>query len=62
MLGNEKAATRQIQVLVGNSGILAQELSDDLKQPGTQAAIIVVTAVLVSGGCFYVAHLTERNG
>jgi hypothetical protein len=62
MLSNEKAATRQVQVLVGNSGVLAQELTDDLKRPGTQAAIIVLTSALVAGGCFYVAHLTERNG
>jgi hypothetical protein len=61
MLGNEKAAARQVQVLVGQQGLLVQEWTDDLKRPGVQATIMIVTAVLGAGACFYIARLMDRN-
>jgi hypothetical protein len=59
MLGNEKAASRQAEILYGKQAGLIQEWSDELKQPGVQAVIIVVTAVLFAGGCIYFARLLE---
>jgi flagellar basal body-associated protein FliL len=62
MLGYDKAEARQVGTLYGQQGVIVQEWSDDLKQPGTQAVIIVVAAALVAGGCFYFARLLENDG
>jgi hypothetical protein len=61
MMGNEKAQSRQEQILYGHQAVLVDSWTDDLKQPGTQAAIVVVTAVLVAGGCLYFAHLLHHS-
>jgi hypothetical protein len=59
MLGNEKAQSRQEEILYGKQAVLIDEWLADLKRPGTQAVIIVVTAALVAGGCFYFARLLD---
>ena len=61
MLGNEKAASRQAEILYGKQAGLIKGWSDELKRPGVQAVIIVVTAVLVAGGCFYFARLLDSG-
>jgi hypothetical protein len=61
MLGNEKAESRQAEILYGKQAGLIQEWSDDLKRPGTQAVIVMVSAILVAGGCFYFARLIESG-
>ena len=60
MLGNEKAESRQAEILYGKQAGLIKDWSDDLKRPGTQAVIIVVTAALVAGGCIYLARLLDK--
>jgi hypothetical protein len=60
MMGNEKAQSRREEVLFGKQALLMDDIWHDLKQPGTQAVMIVVTAVLVAGGCFYFAHLLHH--
>jgi hypothetical protein len=42
-------------------GLLTQELSDDLKQPGTQAFLIGAVSVLIAAGCFYFARLEDDS-
>ena len=59
MMGNEKAQSRQEEILYGKQSVLIDSWMQDLKQPGTQAVIIVVTAALVAGGCFYFARLLD---
>jgi|ERR1700722_3008934 len=59
-LGNEKAQARKEETLYGKQTILIDRWIEDLKQPGTQAVIVVLTAVLVAGGCFYFAHLLHH--
>jgi hypothetical protein len=59
MLGNEKAESRQAEILYGKQAGMVQDWSDELKRPGVQAVIIVVTAVLVAGGCVYFAGLMD---
>jgi hypothetical protein len=59
LMGNEKAQSRQEEILYGKQSVLIDEWSHDLKRPGTQALIIVVTAALVAGGCFYFARLLD---
>lgn len=61
MVGYNKAQTRQMEQLYGKSGLLIEEWFDDLKQPGTQAAIIVVVSALIAGGCFYFARLSAED-
>ena len=56
MVGYNKAQTRQMEQLYGKSGLLIDEWFDDLKQPGTQATLIVAISVLIAGGCFYIAR------
>jgi hypothetical protein len=61
MIGYNKRAERQMEILYGKSGELIEDWSNDLKQPGTQAVIIVVAAVLVAAGCFYFARLLDYD-
>jgi hypothetical protein len=61
MIGYNKPAERQMEILYGKSGELIEDWSNDLKQPGTQAVIIVVAAVLVAAGCFYFARLLDYD-
>ena len=56
MVGYHKAQTRQMEQLYGKSGLLLDEWFDDLKQPGTQAVLIVAVSALIAGGCFYFAR------
>jgi hypothetical protein len=61
MTGYNRAETRQMEILYGKQGELIEDWSNDLKQPGTQAVIIVVAAALIAGGCFYFARLSDYN-
>ncbi|MGD0349527.1 MAG: hypothetical protein ABSB84_04335 [Verrucomicrobiota bacterium] len=61
MLGYNKAQTRQMEQLYGKSGLLIEEWTNDLKQPGTQATIIAAVSMLVAVGCFYFARLLEND-
>jgi len=61
MVGYNKAQTRQMEQLYGKSGLLIDEWFDDLKQPGTQATIIVAVSALIAGGCFYFARLSADD-
>jgi len=59
--GNAKAEAHQMELLYGKMGLLTMELSDDLKQPGTQALLIAAVSILGAAGCFYFARLTDDN-
>jgi len=61
MIGFDRAARRQIGVLYGKSGQMIEDLTDDLKEPRTQAVIIVLLSGIVGGGCFYFARLFENG-
>jgi len=61
LAGNARAESRQMGLLYGKMGLLTQEWSDDLKQPGTQALIIAGLSVLIAAGCFYFARLEDDN-
>jgi hypothetical protein len=62
MLGYDKAESRQAGILYGQQGVVVQEWSNALKQPGTQAVIILVAAAVVAVGCFYFARLSANEG
>jgi len=61
MQGFKRAEQRQMGQLYGKSGLLIEEWSDDLKQPGIQAVLVMITSVLVAGGCFYFARLLDSD-
>jgi len=56
-----KSGAAQVEKLYGKEGILVEEWSEDLKQPDTQACLIIVVAALVAGCCFYLAGLMDRD-
>ena len=55
MAGFDKAQRRQMGEFYGPMGLQMQEFIEDLKQPGTQAKIIVTVSILFAAGCFYLA-------
>src|SRR5664280_3257538 len=61
MLGYNKAQTRQMGMLYGKMGPVIEEWFDDLKQPGTQAEIIMAVSILLSAGSFYFARLLDHD-
>ena len=61
MVGYHRAQTRQMGMLYGKMGPVIEEWFDDLKQPGTQAEIIVVISILTAAGCFYFARLLSPD-
>jgi hypothetical protein len=61
MTGYDTPVERQMGILYGKQGELIEDFTNDLKQPGTQAIIIVVTAALVAGCCFYFARLLDYD-
>jgi hypothetical protein len=61
MAGYDKPVERQMGILYGKQGELIEDLTNDLKQPGTQAIIIILTAGLVAGCCFHFARLLDYD-
>ena len=45
----------------GKQGQVIEDLTDSLKQPGTQAILIMVAASVVAVGCFYFARILEHE-
>lgn len=62
MLGFNRARERQMAILYGKMGTLIEDGLDDLKRPGTQAALIAGGTVIVAAGCFYFARLSGNEG
>jgi len=61
MVGFNRATERQMGVLYGKQGQLIADLNDSLKQPGTQALLLVAVAVAAAIGCFQFARLVEAE-
>ena len=59
MAGFNRAERRQMAVLYGKQGQLIQDFNDSLKQPGTQAILIVAAAAVAAAGCFFFARILE---
>lgn len=56
MVGYNRTRSRQMGMLYGKMGLMIDDLTDDLKRPGTQAAIIATLSVFVASACFYLAR------
>ena len=61
MVGFNKPVERQMAILYGKQGELIEDWSDDLKQPGTQAIIIIVLLAGIASACFYFARLLDYD-
>jgi len=61
MVGYNRAARRQMGQLYGKMGTFIEDWSEDLKQPGKQAALIICGSFVVAVGCFYLARLTDSE-
>ena len=61
MTGFNRGEARQMAILYGSQGELIEELTTWLKQPGTQAVLIVIAATIVAAGSFYFARILEAE-
>jgi len=59
MGGFNKANRRQMEMMYGKMGTITEDLFRHLKQPRTQAAIILTGGGLIAAGCFYFARLVS---
>lgn len=59
MMGYDKKRQYQMEMYYGRQGLVLDQLIEALKQPKTQALLILAGSVLIAGGCFYVAHLLD---
>ena len=59
---DSKVVDRQMQEAYGRQGQVIADLTDDLKQPGTQAFLIVLATGLLAAGCWYLADLSASEG
>src|ERR1700722_13908142 len=58
---NNKKAARSIETDFGKMGDFSYALGEDLKDPLNRAAIVAIASILVAAGCFYIAHLQDRD-
>ncbi len=56
-----KKVARDIEINSGQTGLLLNDLQEDLQEPGVQAVIIAVVTLLAAFGCFFVAQLQARG-
>jgi len=61
LLGFNRLKERQMGLLYGKMGTLIEDWTDELKEPGTQAEIIVAGSIFFAAGCFYFARLLEHD-
>lgn len=58
---NSKMISHQTQLLYGKMGLLMMDLSDDIKQPSTQAALLALFSAAVAFGCFHCARRADED-
>jgi hypothetical protein len=56
MQGFNRVEQRQMNQLFGGVGGLIEDCTNAFKQPGTQALLIVIAAIVLAAGCFYFAR------
>lgn len=61
MPGYSSNRDRQVAILIGTLGSMAVNGLDDLKEPGTQALLIVLVSALVTIVCFRVAWVLDMH-
>ena len=61
MQGFNRPEQQQMGELYGKSGQMMEDWIEDLRQPGTQAIIVIVVSGLVAAGCLYFAKLSDHG-
>ncbi len=61
MTGFDRATTRQMGILYGQQGELADDWLNDLKQPRTQAILLASASALATFVCFKFARWSDRD-
>jgi len=61
MVGFRRSEERQMGQLYGKQGQLIEDFNESLKQPGTQALLLLGAAVVVAAGCFHMARVLEAE-
>jgi hypothetical protein len=62
LLANEKAQSRQAEVLLGKSNADFQQWISDFKNhPSQQAALVIIAATLLSGACLFASRLLDNH-
>jgi len=60
-LGFSRPERRQMGLLYGRMGSMVEDWEQELKQPGTQAAVIAGVSIAIAAGCFYFARLMGND-
>ncbi len=55
-IANDKIDTRQFSQMYGNGGLLEKEWLDQMKYPGTKAAMVFVSATVAAGALLLAAR------
>ena len=61
MMGYRNPQERQLGMLYGRQGKLVEDWSNGLKQPRTQAILLVGASLLAAASCFYFASLFDAD-
>ena len=61
-IAEDKIDSREVGRMYGDVGVLEKDLANQLKQPDTQAVLIVAVTAVVAGACFGAARFLERRG
>ena len=61
LVGYNRAESRQMGMLYGKEGVMLEDFQNDLKQPGTQAALLATASAIIASGCFYFARLLAHD-
>jgi|GEM_PF-6918533 hypothetical protein len=56
-----KNQSQEIQLNYGHSGLVMNQLADDLKQPATQAILLLIISTVSACACFYLARFPKRH-
>ena len=51
-----KVETRQMQYMYGKEGVIMEDLKNGIKQPGTQAVMILIFSGIAAAVCFHGAR------
>jgi hypothetical protein len=59
MTGYNRQEQRQMEILYGKSGQAIEKFFNALKQPGTQAILILAISGVIGLGCFYLSQFDD---
>jgi len=61
LVGPSRAELHQVELLYGKFGLRILEMINALERPGTRAVNVAAVLILITGLCWYVAHVVDRH-